>query len=104
MSYPLQLRAQRRALEDFTPESQDDIRRTKDSKVSDSVNEDDSYSSVMILEDNEQLGEQIEQWAYDYTSKFVHAAGPKFYPTTIAHILGIAFVKKGLPEVRLSLQ
>lgn len=36
----------------------------------------------------------------EYASKFVHAAGTKFQSTTIAVILGTAYVKKGLPEVR----
>ena len=57
-------------------------------------------NEILLLEDRKSLGAEVEQWALEYTSKFIHAAGPGFYPTTIAQILGTAYVKKGLPEVR----
>lgn len=59
---------------------------------------------VLLLEDHGKCGQEIEQWAVEYTSKFVHAAGPKFYSTTIAQIIGTAYVKKNLPEVRCSIE
>jgi hypothetical protein len=71
------------------------IRQTEDSKNG----QGDAAASLLLLNDDESLGIQIEQWALEYTSKFVHAAGPEFYSTTIAQILGTAYVKKGLPEV-----
>src|SRR6266536_1128169 len=95
LSHPIRLPARRKPLSGFSNEAQDKIWRTEDSKSA----QDDAAISVLILDDDESLGIQIEQWALEYTSKFVHAAGPEFYSTTIAQILGTAYVKKGLPEV-----
>jgi hypothetical protein len=75
------------------------VKKTEDPKSGIPSGDDDS---VLLLEDNQVLGKQVEQWAIEYTSKFVHAAGPNFYPTTIAQILGTTYVKRGLPEVRAS--
>jgi len=63
------------------------------------VSSEEKDSTIIVLEEVENIGTQIEQWAVEYTSKFVHAAGPAFYSTTIGHILGEAYVQKGLPEV-----
>ena len=71
------------------------IRQTEDPRHS--TSEEDPV--IMVLEDNDDLGTQIEQWALEYTSKYVHAAGPKFYSTTLAQILGTVYVQRGLPEV-----
>jgi hypothetical protein len=54
---------------------------------------------ILLLEDDVKFGQKVEQWAVEYTSKFVHAAGPEFYSTTIAQILGTIYVQKNLPEV-----
>jgi hypothetical protein len=97
LSHPLQLRARRLVLDSFKPNDRDIIKKTRDSKAAGSP--DRGSLSVIILEDGELLGTQLEQWAVEYASKFVHAAGPEFYPTTMAIILGTAYVKKGLPEV-----
>lgn len=96
ISYPLQLRARRTFLSEFSSESKNMIRQTEDSRHSASSQED---PIIMVLEDNDDLGTQIEQWALEYTSKYVHAAGPKFYSTTLAQILGTVYVQRGLPEV-----
>ena len=98
LSHTLSLNARRRPLSSFNTDAQGVIRRTEDSRNSDEV-QDDETLDIMILEDEKLLGTQVEQWALEYTSKFVHAAGPEFYSTTIAQILGTAYVKKGLPEV-----
>ena len=74
------------------------IRQTEDCRESQN-DQDDNTIQVMILQEDPFLGDELEQWATEYTDKFVHAAGPKFYPTTMAHILGTAYVKKSLPEV-----
>jgi hypothetical protein len=97
LSHPLQLRARRLVLGSFKPSDRDIIKKTRDSKAAGSP--DRGSLSVIILKDDELLGTQLEQWAVEYASKFVHAAGPEFYPTTMAIILGTAYVKKGLPEV-----
>lgn len=68
------------------------------------MDRDGENPSVLVLEDHETLGTEVEQWAVEYASKFVHAAGPKFYPTTAAVILGTAYVKKGLPEVSCAIR
>ncbi|KAG4428383.1 hypothetical protein IFR05_016136 [Cadophora sp. M221] len=97
LSHPIKLRAQRRALSSFTATEQAAIRRTQDRKKLGKCTDDDIVQ-VTILEDDETLGTRVEQWAVEYASKFVHAAGTKFQSTTIAVILGTAYVKKGLPE------
>lgn len=88
--------ARKGLLRTFSVDLQDNIKKTEDPRAlaSDEVN-----PEIFILEDDESLGTQVEQWAVEYTSKFVHNAGPSFYSTTIAHILGEAYVKKRLPEV-----
>ncbi|KAL5330721.1 hypothetical protein ACEPPN_000241 [Leptodophora sp. 'Broadleaf-Isolate-01'] len=100
LSHPIKLRAQRRALSSFTATEQAAIRRTQDRKKLGKCTDDDAVH-VTILEDDETLGTRVEQWAVEYASKFVHAAGTKFQSTTIAVILGTAYVKKGLPESAL---
>jgi len=99
LSHPLQLRARRLVLNSFKPSDRDIIKKTRDSK--EAASPDHGSLSVIILEDDDLLGVQLEQWAVEYASKFVHAAGPEFYPTTMAIILGTAYVKKGLPESAL---
>lgn len=98
LSHSFQLSARRITLKDLSDDARNLVRQTEDSKGEFS-NEDDE--SILLLEDTEALGRQVEQWALEYTSKFVHAAGPKFYPTTIGQILGTMYVKKGLPESAL---
>lgn len=95
ISYPLVLLARKRLLSDFSPEIQESISQT----ANEDVRADAESSHVLLLEDDKFLGAKVEQWAMEYTNKFVHAAGPNFYATTMAHILGTAYVKKGLPEV-----
>jgi hypothetical protein len=56
-------------------------------------------ADVFLVEDNRGFGQEVEQWALEYTSKFVNAAGPEFHSTTIGQILGTEYVKKNLPEV-----
>lgn len=99
-SHPIQFRAQLALLSSLSPCAQNAIKQTEDPRGSKS-DEDPSTIQVMLLEDTPTLGSEIEQWAIEYTSKFIHAAGPKFHATTIAHILATAYVKKGLPEVCL---
>jgi hypothetical protein len=96
ISLPLQLKARRGLLSALSFEIQNSIMRTADPKRKSS---EEAELSIILLEDVDSLGAQVEQWALEYTSKFVHAAGPNFHSTTIAHILGEAYVKKGLPEV-----
>jgi hypothetical protein len=98
LSHPIQLRARRKALNSFKGDEREIIDRTQDSKKLLKV-KDDELDHVLILEDEATLGTQVEQWAVEYSSKFVHAAGPEFASTTAAVILGTAYVKKGLPEV-----
>lgn len=98
LSHPIKLRARRKALTSFSPAEQTTIRATQD-KQSKSIGH--GAISITLLEDDETLGTQVEQWAVEYASKFVHAAGPKFRSTTIAVIIGTAYVKKGLPEVKI---
>lgn len=95
ISHKLSLPAWLATLSDFDQDVQSSIKKTEaGAEVS-------TENQVLLLEDTESLGVQVEQWAVEYTSKFVHAAGPKFYATTIAQILGTVYVKKGLPEVYL---
>jgi hypothetical protein len=98
LSHPIQLRARRKPLDSFKPEEREVINRTRDSKKALKV-EADEPELVLILEDDTTLGTQVEQWAVEYSSKFVHSAGPEFASTTAAVILGTAYVNKGLPEV-----
>lgn len=100
ISHTIKLRACANPLDSFSAAERAAIRKTQHStkKIADN---DGGHPSVFVLEDHENLGTEIEQWAVEYTSKFVHAAGPKFYPTTAAVILGTAYVKKGLPESEL---
>lgn len=98
ISHPLILPARMKPLSAFSTNIQESIRLTEDLEVDSSETED---PNILILEEDKSLGTKVEQWAVEYTSKFVHAAGPKFYATTMAHILGTAYVKKGLPEVSL---
>lgn len=95
LSHPVKLRARHRPLKSFNPSKQAIIRSTRDGKGPGT----DDALSVMLLEDTDTLGVEVEQWAVEYASKFVHAAGPEFQSTTIAVILGTAYVKKDLPEV-----
>jgi len=97
ISYPLDLPARRKSLSTFSPDIQESIKLTENRGFDSS---DVNDPKIVILEEDKYLGTKVEQWAVEYTSKFVHAAGPKFYATTMAHILGTAYVKKGLPEVR----
>ena len=97
LSYPIVLPARRKPLSSFDATLKESIHQTRDPNISPpSENED---PDILILEDSDSLSLQVEQWAVEYTSMFVYAAGPKFYATTMAHILGTAYVKKGLPEV-----
>ena len=98
LSHPIQLCAQRKFLGDFNADEREIIDRTRDSKKLLKGRE-DRLEQVLILEDEAKLGIQVEQWAVEYSSKFVHAAGPEFASTTAAVILGTAYVNKGLPEV-----
>lgn len=86
-------------MDSFTTEEQKIIRQTEDKTHKQAAGLDDT-ASIILLTDEGGLGQELEQWALEYTSKFVHAAGPAFYSTTMAQILGTAYVKKGLPEVR----
>jgi hypothetical protein len=98
LSHPIQLSARRKALSSFKPTEREIIDRTRDSKKILNAR-DDELEHVLILEEEATLGTQVEQWAVEYSSKFVHAAGPEFASTTAAVILGTAYIKKGLPEV-----
>ena len=97
ISHPLVLPARKKPMSAFSTSIQESIKLTEDLEADSPKTED---PNILILEEDKSLGTKIEQWAVEYTSKFVHAAGPKFYATTMAHILGTAYVKKGLPEVR----
>src|SRR4051812_33507734 len=96
ISHTIKLPARRTGLRCFSKDLQSAIRSTEDSRK-DSSSEADP--TVVLLEEDKSLGTLLEQWALEYTSKYVHAAGPKFYSTTLVHILGTRYVKKGLPEV-----
>lgn len=98
LSHPIQLCARRKALNSFKDDEREIINLTQDSKKL-LKGSSDELEHVLILEDEATLGTQVEQWAVEYSSKFVHAAGPEFASTTAAVILGTAYVKKGLPEV-----
>ena len=98
LSHSIQLRARRRPLSSFQPEEREIIIRTQAPKKCGKSQVVD-LEHVLIFEDQATLGTQIEQWAVEFSSKFVHAAGPKFASTTAAVILGTAYIKKGLPEV-----
>lgn len=98
LSHPIQLRARRKSLGDFKAEEREIIDLTRDSKKVPKGRE-DRLEQVLILEDEVTLGIQVEQWAVEYSSKFVHAAGPEFASTTAAVILGTAYLNKDLPEV-----
>ncbi|CZR58722.1 uncharacterized protein PAC_08614 [Phialocephala subalpina] len=100
ISHTLKLPACARSLDSFNPTEKSAIRKTQGTKKT-VMDRDGENPSVLVLEDHETLGTEVEQWAVEYASKFVHAAGPKFYPTTAAVILGTAYVKKGLPESEL---
>ena len=102
LSHPLKLRARRQILSKLDAESQDAIRSTQAALKGgrQTSNVDVTSAEFLLLEDNNLIGNQVEQWAMEYTSKYIHAAGPDFYSTTIAQIIGTAYVKKGLPEVR----
>lgn len=95
ISHPLVLPARTKPLSAFNMDIQESIRLTENLDIDSSGTED---PKILILEEDKSLGTKVEQWAVEYTSKFVHAAGPKFYATTMAHILGTSYVKKGLPE------
>ncbi|KAF4627496.1 hypothetical protein G7Y89_g10656 [Cudoniella acicularis] len=96
ISHPLRLSAHIRKLNSLTQKHQDIVMQTEILGRGSTVHSTDTH--VLLLEDYQNLGQQIEQWAIEYTSKFVHAAGEKFYSTTMAQILGTAYVRKGLPE------
>ena len=98
LSHPIQLRARWKLLGDFKADEREVIDHTRDSKKLLKGRE-DRLEQVLILEDEATLGIQVEQWAVEYSSKFVHAAGPEFASTTAAVILGTAYVNKGLPEL-----
>jgi hypothetical protein len=98
LSLPLRLKAQRRPFSGFSRSTQDILNKTKDNRKPKKV-QDESNVEIFLLEESKAMGDQVEQWALEYTSRFVHAAGPNFYMTTLAQIIGTAYVKKGLPEV-----
>ncbi len=97
ISHPLELPAGSKVLSSFKPEEKDRIMTTIHSSMPNAALDDSSL--VVLLEENSALGLQVEQWAVEYTSKFVVAAGPRFLPTTAALILGLEYVKRSLPEV-----
>ena len=101
ISHPLDLFARKKSLSAFSTAIQESIKLTEDLDIDFSSDAEDP--KILILEEDKSLGTKVEQWAVEYTYKFVHAAGSKFYETTMAHILGTAYVKKGLPEVRSSI-
>ncbi|KAH6677707.1 hypothetical protein B0J14DRAFT_475993 [Halenospora varia] len=99
ISHPIKLRAQIQNLSALSADQRSIVIKTGSNKQIETVDEEDT--AVLLLEANEDLGRQIEQWAMEYTSKFVHAAGERFHSTTMAQILGTAYVKKKLPESEL---
>jgi len=98
LSHTIQLPARRKPLNSFKADEREIIDQTRDSKKLLKAS-DEELEHVLILKDDATLGTKVEQWAVEYSSKFVHAAGPKFASTTAAVILGTAYVNKGLPEV-----
>jgi hypothetical protein len=96
VSHPLRLCAERRPLSSLSQTEQDSIKHILTAKTSTLASD---IVEILLLENDGRCGQKIEQWALEYTSKFVHAAGPEFYSTTIGQILGTAYVKKNLPEV-----
>ncbi len=97
ISHPLELPARSKILGSFKAEEKDRIMAAVRSGIPNTTPDDSS--SVVLLEENSAVGLQVEQWAVEYTSKFVVAAGPRFLPTTAAIILGLEYVKSNLPEV-----
>lgn len=97
LSHPVDVPALSRLFDSFSLDEKDTIKQTEEPKADKTGESDNASEPVLILEDGFALA--LEQWAIEYSSKFVHAAGPEFYSTTIAQILGTAYVKKGLPEV-----
>jgi hypothetical protein len=95
-SHPIKLRARRTPLNDLTLDEQETVKRIISAKCIPPISDD---FDCVLLEDDSHCGQEVEQWAMEYTSKFVHAAGPEFHSTTMAQILGTAYVKKKLPEV-----
>lgn len=96
VSHTIKIHAGRKLLNSLGRQEQDAIKQTSNSDPEAILKKD---AEVVLLGEHKKLGQQIEQWAVEYTSKFVHAAGPAFYSTTMAQILGTAYVKKELPEV-----
>jgi hypothetical protein len=98
LSHTIKLRAYVMSLDSFDSGDRAAIEKTKltSKKTSDKP---DGNETILLLDHHESIGTDVEQWAVEYASKFVHAAGPKFYPTTAAVILATAYLKKGLPEV-----
>lgn len=103
LSHPLRLRARRKDLSSLSQSIQDLVKSTEMPKKGQKlISDQESHpAQIILLEDSESLGQEVEQWAMEFTSKFIHAAGPSFYATTMAQILGTAYVKKGLPEAPL---
>ncbi|KAL3419924.1 hypothetical protein PVAG01_08423 [Phlyctema vagabunda] len=97
-SHPLEIPALTELFENFSLEDKAMIRQTEGEEKANNTKAAGS-NSVIIIDDGFALA--IEQWAVEYSSKFVHAAGPEFYSTTMAQILGTAYVKKKLPESEL---
>ncbi|KAG9230992.1 hypothetical protein BJ875DRAFT_134464 [Amylocarpus encephaloides] len=100
VSRPIKLCGRKKAFSTLSAEQQEAVKRTSALKETEKSSDNDQ---VLLLEDTSKLGQEIEQWAMEYTSQFVHAAGSEFYSTTMAQILGTAYVKKGLPESKLVL-
>ena len=88
----------RKSLDSYSDGDQAIIKQTEAPKQRDEVTQ-VVTAQVEILDEDDTLGGQLEQWALDYTSQFITAAGPRFHSTTMAHIIGHMYVKKGLPEV-----
>lgn len=100
LSLPLKLRAHQRVWEELSNEEQIALIPTQESKFDSNAS---GKAVLLFIQEDPKLAVKVEQWALEYTSKFVHAAGPSFYATTMAQILGTAYVKKKLPEVRPSI-
>lgn len=96
---PFKLNAFRRPYKDFEAAEKLRLDRTVGSRTQ--VEDDasaDTTTGVVLLVQHEGLGEQLEQWVIQYATFFA-SSGPQVTPMASAHRVGLAYVRKTLPEV-----
>lgn len=97
--FPVKLHAFRCPYESFEPSGKLMLDKTVGPRASseDDTSEDPPTSVLFLVQDNG-LGERLGNWAIQYSTFFARSSSQVTLMTS-AHLIGLAYVAKALPEV-----